>query len=66
MEITQLHAIVYFGTELEMNSVSGQPEIPSSNLTAAQVSNPPLPALYCLHEGCIHVYTVYTPIGKKR
>ena len=23
------------------------------NLTAAQVSNPPLPALYCLHEGCL-------------
>ena len=23
-----------------------------SNLTAAQVSNPPLPALCCLHEGC--------------
>ena len=37
-----------------------------SNLTAAQVTNPLSPALYCLHEGCWEgksaVCTVYIPI----
>ena len=41
------------------------------NLTVAQVSNPLLPALSCLHEvylegePAVYTYTVYTPIGEK-
>ena len=47
--------MVKHNIDVEKNAqlLSRWPGIPSSNLTVTQVSNPPLPALHCLHEGSL-------------